>query len=75
MHLSDEDVALVTVVMGTGGSFLRGNSKDTEDDVLGTEYDGNGVIKRIPIEVRVPDGPDQKLGFFGSASRSHLQPN
>ncbi len=36
--------------MGTGSSFLRPSD---EDDTLGAEYDsGQGVVKRIPIEVK-----------------------
>ncbi len=36
--------------MGTSGSFLRHND---EDDVLGVEYEScDGVVKRIPIEVK-----------------------
>jgi nephrocystin-3 len=43
--------------MGTGGSFLRGQD---EDDVLGVEYStSQGVIKRIPIEVK----PRGRLGL------------
>ena len=43
--------------MGTGGSFLRHND---EDDVLGVEYDSSqGVVKRIPIEVK----PRGRLGL------------
>ena len=45
--------------MGTGGSLLRHNHD--EDDVMGADYDSNsqGVIKRIPIEVK----PRGKLGL------------
>ncbi|XP_041374620.1 nephrocystin-3-like [Gigantopelta aegis] len=42
--------------MGTGGSFLR--SQD-DDDILGSDLDGNGVLKRIPIEMK----PRGKLGL------------
>lgn len=43
--------------MGVGGSFLRHND---EDDPLGVEYDtGQGVVKRIPIEVK----PRGKIGL------------
>ena len=37
--------------MGTGSSFLRPGD---EDEVLGVEYESSqGVVKRIPIEVRI----------------------
>ncbi|KAK2146989.1 hypothetical protein LSH36_575g02042 [Paralvinella palmiformis] len=43
--------------MGTGSSFQRGHD---EDDVLGEEYSSSqGVIKRIPIEVK----PRGRLGL------------
>ena len=49
--------------MGTGGSFLR---QGDEDDVLGTEFGSSqGVIKRIPIEVK----PRGKLGLRSVGSQ------
>lgn len=47
--------------MGTGGSFLR--SQD-DDDMLGTDLDGNGVVKRIPIEIK----SRPRLGLSGLKS-------
>ena len=48
----------ITTEMGTGSSFLRGGQD--EDDVLGVEYSSSqGVIKRIPIEVK----PRGRLGL------------
>ncbi|GFS01018.1 nephrocystin-3 [Elysia marginata] len=52
--------------MGTGSSFLR--SQDDED-ILGSDLEGaNGVLKRIPIEIK----PRGKLGLrsVGSLGRS-----
>jgi hypothetical protein len=49
---------ILSINMGTGGSFLH-NPED--DDILGKDLDGSsrGVIKRIPIEIR----PDTKYRF------------
>ena len=50
--------------MGAGTSFLSHND---DDDVLGVEYDtGQGVVKRIPIEVK----PRGKLGLHSVRSLS-----
>ncbi|BFZ22072.1 hypothetical protein BsWGS_25111 [Bradybaena similaris] len=51
--------------MGTGGSFMRSH----DDDILGSDLEGtNGVLKRIPIEIK----PRGKLGLrsVGSLGRS-----
>lgn len=51
--------------MGTGSSFMRSH----DDDILGSDLEGtNGVLKRIPIEIK----PRGKLGLrsVGSLGRS-----
>ncbi|XP_071103665.1 nephrocystin-3-like [Haliotis cracherodii] len=54
--------------MGVGGSFLRGQD---DDDILGTDLDGNGVIKRIPIEIKPRGklGPLRSVTSFGKKSK------
>ncbi|KAH9498826.1 Nephrocystin-3 [Bulinus truncatus] len=52
--------------MGTGGSFMRSHD---DEDILGSDLEGNnGVLKRIPIEIK----PRGKLGLrsVGSLGRS-----